>query len=662
MDADPDLDTLLDEALRLPRDARQSFLDANCAGDTGMRIAIEELLREHDDQDPILKPGGAFDGPLWEELLAEAGELETGARLGPYEVRGSLGAGGMGEVYRAHDTRLSRDVAIKVLPAVSDSVDALARFEREARAVAALNHPNILAIHDVGAEGPTHFVVTELLEGETLRVRLRARGSLAPSEAAAYGVQIARGLAAAHDRGIVHRDLKPDNIFITRDGRVKILDFGIAIFDQASTPTGAHPPLTKTGQVLGTLGYMAPEQLLGHPAAAQSDLFALGVVMHEMLTGSHPFARETVPEVQTAVLREEPASLSRAVPGLSPSLVRLIERCLEKEPAQRPESARDLAMFLEALSEAPATAAHRLEPTRRRYPFPVVMMSCGLLLLTLAAWAYLRVSTGRTAREIIASELSRAERMTRYIHDEQRTRVALIAQLFASFPELKAAFATDFATIRDFLIQYQQRTPGQPLLVAIGPDGTVLARTDEPAPQPTAQRDQWLDVALAAPGEAAVVEIGKRPSVAVAMALEAAGTVFGYLAAAEPLDQRFAQAVGEATQDGVVLLSDSAVLGTTLRSGQNPWQSLGAWRAAGERAGAPTEVRIGADTYFAREVGLATRPAVSVILMRSGDEAFGPYARVQATVLVILLVVVTAAISTAVWGPSLVRRRRIANL
>ena len=655
MDAKPDLDALLDQALGLPREARQAFLDAHCGSDAKIRGAIEELLREHDDEDPILKPGGAFDGPLWEELLSEQGELVTGARLGPYEVRASLGAGGMGEVYRAHDTRLSRDVAIKILPAVSGGLDALARFEREARAVAALSHPNILAIHDVGAEGSTHFVVTELLEGETLRVRLAARGPLAPSEAAAYGVQIARGLAAAHDRGIVHRDLKPDNIFVTRDGRVKILDFGIAAFDQGTTPTGPQPTLTKTGQVLGTLGYMAPEQLLGHPAISQSDLFAFGIVMHEMLTGSHPFARKTAPEVQTAVLREEPASLARAVPGLSPSLVRVIERCLEKEPAQRPESARDLAIFLEALSDTSAPAIHHVEPARRSLPLPLLILSGGLLLLALAAWAYLRVSTDRTAREVAGGELLRAERMAKYIHDDQRARVALVALMFASFPELKAAFATDFATIRDFLLQYQQRIPGQPLLVAIGPDGTVLARTDEPAPQPAARRDQWLDVVLSAPGEAGVVEIANRPSVAVAVTLEAAGTSFGYLAAAEPLDQRFARAVSEATQDGVVLLSDGAVLATTLRSGQNPWPSLGAWRASGGSAGVAIDTRIGTDAYFAREVPLATRPAVSVIILRSGDDAFGPFGRVKATVLVVLLIVVAAAISIVVWGPSLWR-------
>jgi serine/threonine protein kinase len=255
--------------------------------------------------------------------------LTSGERLGPYEVRDAIGAGGMGEVYVAHDSRLGRDVAIKILPRSSGGADALARFEREARAVAALSHPNILAIHDVGAEGAVHFVVTELLEGETLRARLAARGALAPGEAVGYGVQIARGLAAAHHRGIVHRDLKPDNIFITRDGRIKILDFGIAIFDQSSAPTGEHAALTRTGLAMGTVGYMSPEQVLGQPATAQSDLFEVGVVMHEMLTGSHPFARRSAPEVQTAVLREDPAPLSRAVPGLSPSLITLIERCLD---------------------------------------------------------------------------------------------------------------------------------------------------------------------------------------------------------------------------------------------------------------------------------------------------------------------------------------------
>ena len=648
---------MLEEALQLPPDARQAFLDAHCGDDPETRLVLEELLRESDETDPVLKEGGVFDGPLWQELIDEQEGLTTGERLGPYEVRDAIGSGGMGEVYVAHDSRLGRDVAIKVLPPSSGSPDALARFEREARAVAALSHPNVLAIHDVGAEGSVHFVVTELLEGETLRARLAVRGSLAPAEAVGYGMQIARGLAAAHDRGIIHRDLKPDNIFITRDGRIKILDFGIAIFDQASVPTGEHAALTRTGLAMGTIGYMAPEQVLGQPATAQSDLFGFGVVMHEMLSGSHPFARRTAPEVQTAVLREDPASLSRAVPGLSPSLIKLIERCLDKQPSGRPESARDLAIFLEALGDAPAAAARPLDEEPRQQPrIPYLAAAAALLLALLAAWGSVRIGSSAAAREIATGELARAERMARYIHDEQRSRIALIASLFASFPQLKAAFVTDFATIRDFLLQYQQRTPGQPLLVAIGPDGTVLARTDQTAPSAAGRRDEWLDVLLATPGEASIVDVGGRPSVGVATALEAAGTVFGFLAAAQPLDEQFAQAVGEATQDGIVVLSDGAVLGTTLRSGQNPWRSLADWRSSGGNAEAPVETRIGSLTYFAREVPLASRPAVAVVIVRSHEEAFAPYQRMQRRLLWIASIVAAFAGVGIILGPRLMGR------
>jgi hypothetical protein len=256
--------------------------------------------------------------------------------------------------------------------------------------------------------------------------------------------------------------------------------------------------------------------------------------------------------------------------------------------------------------------------------------------------------------------------MARYIHDEQRSRIALVASLFASFPELKAAFATDFATIRDFLLQYQQRTAGQPLLVAIGPDGTVLARTDDAAPSAAGRRvgvgpqaqpqDDWLEILLAAPGEASVVDIGGRPSVGVATTLEAAGTVFGFLAAAQPLDQRFAQAVGEATQDGIVLLSDSAVLGTTLRSGQNPWRSLAEWRSSGGNAETPVDTRIGSQTYFAREVALASRPSVALVIMRSRDEAFAPYQRMQKRLLLIASLVAALAGAGVIFGPRIARR------
>ncbi len=652
MQHDRDLDGLLDEALQLPPEVRRAFLDSRCGDDAEIRSAVEELLREKDERDPVMKPGGVFDGPLWEDLLAEPGELSVGARLGPYEILDAIGAGGMGEVYRAHDTRLSRDVAIKVLPVSSVSNDSLARFEREARAVAALNHPNILAIHDVGTDGHLHFVVTELLEGCTLREKLTARGSLAPAEAVEYGVQIARGLAAAHDRGIIHRDLKPENIFVTSDGRVKILDFGIALFDQASADLDGQPTLTRTGMVVGTIGYMSPEQLLGRPTTPRSDLFAFGVVMHELIAGSHPFKRGTVPETHTAVLREDPISLMQAAPGVSPSIVRVIERCLDKEPAQRPESARDLAMFFEALGDPPPAAASPLDDVSiRRLRTRVVAAACALLGLTLAALGYGLVATARTAREILTNDLLRAERVTRRLHEEQRARITLTARLIASFPELKAAFATDVATIRDFLLHYQQRTPGLPLLVAIGPDGTMLARTDDTATEPTNDRGDWFDPLIAAQGSASIVAIGNQHNVAVAVVLEAASSAFGYLIAAEPLDQRFADTVREATQDEIVLLSETQVLASTLRTAQIPWRSLAAWRTSGGRADDIVNVRIGTQEYAARELNLAEQPALSVILVRSREEALAPYRRMQRALLLLGLAVLTVAVMGALWLP-----------
>ena len=238
--------------------------------------------------------------------------LQAGTRLGPYEILSPLGAGGMGEVYRARDARLGRDVAVKVLPErLAEDPDALARFEREAKAVAMLSHPNILAIHDFGHEGSVAYAVTELLEGETLREALSS-GPLPPRRAAEYGVQIALGLGAAHEKGIVHRDLKPDNVFVTRDERVKILDFGLAkpgagpsamdVETGSPTVTG----YTEPGHVMGTVGYMSPEQVRGHAVDHRSDIFSFGAVLYEMLTGRRAFQRETAAETMTAILKEEP--------------------------------------------------------------------------------------------------------------------------------------------------------------------------------------------------------------------------------------------------------------------------------------------------------------------------------------------------------------------
>src|SRR5580700_3980265 len=260
--------------------------------------------------------------------------LITGSKLGPYEILGPLGAGGMGEVYRARDTRLGREVALKVLPeSFSRDANRLRRFEQEARAVAALNHPNILAIHDIGEEGGAPFIVSELLEGTSLRSELEG-GALSSRKAAEYAVQIAHGLAAAHDKGIIHRDLKPENIFVTRDGRVKILDFGIAklVRPETTPDEGAtlDAGLTSEGVVMGTAGYMSPEQVKGDPADARSDIFALGTVLYEMLSGQRAFRRGTSAETMTAILREDPPELTLSGKPITPVMERIVRRSWKK--------------------------------------------------------------------------------------------------------------------------------------------------------------------------------------------------------------------------------------------------------------------------------------------------------------------------------------------
>src|SRR5688572_9920640 len=261
--------------------------------------------------------------------------LGPGTRLGPYEIGSLIGAGGMGQVYRAHDARLGRDVAIKTLSgAEAADPDRVRRFETEARAAGTLDHPNLLVVYDVGREAAVSYIVSELLEGETLRKRLQS-GAVPEREAIDYAAQIARGLAVVHERGIVHRDLKPENIFLTRERRVKILDFGVAKLIRA---TGADEPTviadaqTELGAVVGTVGYMAPEQIRGEPIDHRADIFALGVVVHEMLSGKRPFQRETSPETLTAILKEDPPDLSASA---TPALEKIVRRCLEKRRDDR---------------------------------------------------------------------------------------------------------------------------------------------------------------------------------------------------------------------------------------------------------------------------------------------------------------------------------------
>ena len=271
-----------------------------------------------------------------------------------YEILASIGAGGMGEVYRARDSRLNRDVAIKVLPDSYSSVpDRLRRFEQEARAAAALNHSNILAVYELGTYKGAPYLVSELLEGETLRERLE-NGPLPLRKVIDYGAQIARGLAAAHEKGIIHRDLKPENLFLTKDGQVKILDFGLAriVRPNDGTPAFAdQPDLTDPDLVMGTVGYMSPDQVRGRLADARSDIFSLSAILHEMLTGQRAFQKSTAAETMSAILNEDPLSLAHHAPNTPIALQKIIHRGLEKNPEQRFQSASDLAFALDALSD-----------------------------------------------------------------------------------------------------------------------------------------------------------------------------------------------------------------------------------------------------------------------------------------------------------------------
>jgi hypothetical protein len=338
--------------------------------------------------------------------------LPAGTRLGSYEIVRPIGAGGMGEVYCARDTKLNRDVAIKVLPAdVSARPDAIARFEREARAVAALSHPNILAIHDFGTADGLSYAVMELLEGESLRQAL-ADGPLPARRAVDYAIQIARGLAAAHDKGIVHRDIKPENAFITADGRVKILDFGLArqdsplIASATLAPTLNNP--TEPGTVLGTVGYMAPEQVRGAAVDSRADIFAFGALLYEMVTGQRAFSRETSAETMTAILREDPPEA--AFGGVPPAIERIVRRCLEKKPEARFRSAHDLAFALEAVSgttgaSTPNSAtAVQARAARRRSSTQLALAVAALTAIALAAatgvWYGRSASTGSLATRL----------------------------------------------------------------------------------------------------------------------------------------------------------------------------------------------------------------------------------------------------------------------
>ena len=368
--------------------------------------------------------------------------LSVGTKLGPYEVLAPVGEGGMGEVYRARDARLNRSVAIKVLPqAIASDPDRMRRFEQEARSIAALNHPNILAIYDVGVQDGTSYLVMEMLEGETLRERLNG-GPLPVRKAVEIGTQIAHGLAAAHERGIVHRDLKPENIFLTKDGHVKLLDFGLAKDQSAAANAVAADGMTAVsmrttpGVVMGTAPYMAPEQVRGEAVDYRADIFSFGAVLYEMLSGKPAFGGDSSVETMNAILKSDPAEIDPTTVKISPGLDRIVRHCLEKNPADRFQSARDLTFALEALSgSGSASSLPAVGAERRKGPWMWAIAAVALLAAMIVGFAARSASAPAarrmdfaipTSAEVTHLALSPDGSMLAYVSPEEETGEGVI--------------------------------------------------------------------------------------------------------------------------------------------------------------------------------------------------------------------------------------------
>src|SRR5437867_6640332 len=322
---------------------------------------------------------------MW--LILSPVNLSAGSRLGPYEIVAPIGAGGMGEVWRGRGSGIGREVAIKVLPqAFAADRDRLRRFEQEARAAGTLNHPNLVTIYDLGSDNDTPYVAMELLEGETLRERIANR--IPQRKTIDYAIQIARGLAAAHEKGIVHRDLKPDNIFVTRDGRAKILDFGLAKLipgkDDGNTESRTEQRGTSPGTVVGTAGYMSPEQVRGEQVDHRSDIFSFGAILYEMLSGRRAFTRDFSVETMNAIPREEPPELTRAESNIPPAIDLVVRHCLEKNREERFQSAKDLAFDLERISSVSGSSPALVSKARKRWVAPAIIAVLAAIVVLLA--------------------------------------------------------------------------------------------------------------------------------------------------------------------------------------------------------------------------------------------------------------------------------------
>ena len=390
------LQRIFDKVVDLPPADRRAYLDQSCPHDTALRQEVERLLAAYERLGSVLDSGSAPASAPSTEMTSEARpiSLTPGARVGPYEIVSLVGAGGMGEVYRAHDPRLKRDIALKVLPqGFDDDRDRRERFTREAQAIAALNHPSIVTIHSVEHADGVHFLTMELVEGKSLGDLIRKHG-VPFDQFIRLAIPLADAVSAAHERGITHRDLKPANIMVAHDGRVKVLDFGLAkAYDAAASNEGSTAlptqPLTGEGRILGTVAYMSPEQAEGKPVDHRSDIFSLGIVLYEMATGERPFKGDTNVSVLSAILKDTPVSVTDLNRSLPPELGRIIRHALVKDPHRRYQSATDLRNELEELKADldSGVATAPVTPAKATIRSPFVIGAVGLMALGLAGIA-----------------------------------------------------------------------------------------------------------------------------------------------------------------------------------------------------------------------------------------------------------------------------------